>query len=589
MENNTPRAATQSQWEDLPKKIQAQQYKPVATITYSYNDFQNVWSNLNTSNYSSGYTRETAFMENFPWELSVDFNDLKNYLNIELEDGAPSTQQYSSVPITFQLQSYLGTGDAREYIDKQFGDGAITFSNYPAIDDIQITVQPFGQSVSWGGSRRSVGEDAYVFIRENNVSNLFSFSRNETSYQLTTFPINFTATPDFTNGVVAFSNTYNIAPFDLSVGSYNATWRDLCEQVVQGVFPTIRLAGNWYTKSNTDTVQILEGRVFNRSGAGREGTAIDLTTLISFSPEGVNNMPNTYNMDCLATLRLHQNYALETIATKMVGSGSGGGETMIVTLTQTTIGQYSDVWVWSSNYTFAQLTANPDAIRVFVNDWCYASEGNIKPTDTKVRTSGQSTEIYLVRDLAGVEMSFELHQPQEIEGQTVNPAIFNVTNFVDKDKTALLILPTLTLADNATYIPDGTTITLQTLSSDKEMYSVSGSSDCYPHERIINGNFMILPVKRKVGSGASSWVEEECLVMSASRRGTSNVSDSYIYKTFMFNGEYYKMTLTSDSYPNVVYTITKIPGGQTYTAGDGISITNGVISCTFANGNGVSY
>lgn len=589
MENNTPRAATQSQWEDLPKRIQAQQHKPVATIMYSYNDSQNVWSNLNTSNYSSGYARETAFMENFPWELSVDFNDLKNYLNIELEDGTPSVQQYSSVPVAFQLRSYLGDGDTREYIDTQFGDGAIAFSNYPAIDDIQITVQPFGQVASWGGSRRSVGEDTYVFIRENNVSNLFSFARSETSYQLTTFPINFTATPDFANGVVAFSNTYNIAPFDLSVGSYNATWRDLCEQVVQGVFPTIRLAGNWYTKSNTDTVQILEGRVFNRSGAGQGGGAIDLTTLISFSPEGVNNMPNTYNMDCLATLRLHQNYALETISTKIVGSGSGGGETMIVTLTQTTIGQYSDVWVWSSDYTFAQLTANPDAIRVFVNDWCYASEGNIKPTDAKVDTSGQSTEIYLVRDLAGVEMSFVLRQPQEIEGQTVNPAIFNVTNFVDKDKTALLILPTLTLADNATYIPDGTTITLQTLSSDKEMYSVSGSSDCYPHERIINGNFMILPVKRKVGSGASSWVEEECLVMSASRRGTSNVADSYIYKTFMFNGEYYKMTLTSDSYPNVVYTITKIPGGQTYTAGTGIDITNGVISCTFANGNGVSY
>lgn len=250
---------------------------------------------------------------------------------------------------------------------------------------------------------------------------------------------------------------------------------------------------------------------------------------------------------------------------------ASGGETMLVTISQTTIGQYSDIWVWSSDYTFAQLTANPDAIRVFVDDWCYASEGNIKPTDTKVRTSGQGTEIYLVRDLAGVEMSFILHQPQELEGQTVNPATFNVTNFVDKNKTALLILPTLTLADNATSIPDGTTITLQTLSSDKEMYSVNGSSDCYPHERIINGNFMILPVKRKVGSGASYWAEEECLIMSASRRGTSNVPDSYIYKTFMFNGEYYKMTLTNSSYPNEVYTITKIPGGQTYTAGTGVS------------------
>ena len=250
---------------------------------------------------------------------------------------------------------------------------------------------------------------------------------------------------------------------------------------------------------------------------------------------------------------------------------ASGGETMLVTISQTTIGQYSDIWVWSSDYTFAQLTANPDAIRVFVNDWCYASEGNIKPTDTKVRTSGQSTEIYLVRDLAGVEMSFELQQPQEIEGQTVNPAIFNVTNFVDKNKTALLILPTLTLADNATYIPDGTTITLQTLSSDKEMYSVNGNSDCYPHERIINGNFMILPIRRKVGSGASYWVEEECLIVSVTRRGTSNVADSYIHKTFMFNGEYYKMTLTNSSYPNEVYTITKIPGGQTYTAGTGVS------------------
>ena len=223
------------------------------------------------------------------------------------------------------------------------------------------------------------------------------------------------------------------------------------------------------------------------------------------------------------------------------------------------------------DYTFAQLTANPDAIRVFVDDWCYESEGNIKPTDAKVGTFGQSTEIYLVRDLAGVEMTFALQQPQELEGQTVNPAIFNVTNFVDEHKTLLTILPTLTLADNATYIPDGTTITLQTLSSDKEMYGEIGSSDCYPHREIITGNFMILPVRRKVGSGASYWAEEECLIMSASRRGTSNVPDSYIYKTFMFNGEYYKMTLTNSSYPNEVYTITKIPGGQTYTAGTGVS------------------
>lgn len=268
---------------------------------------------------------------------------------------------------------------------------------------------------------------------------------------------------------------------------------------------------------------------------------------------------------------------------------ANGGETMLVTISQTTIGQYSDVWVWSSNYTFAQLTANPDAIRVFVDDWCYESEGNIKPTYAQVQTLGQDSTIYMVRDIAGVEMSFTLYSPQELEGQTVNPANFDITNFANEDKTFLTILPTLTLADNATYIPDGTTITLRTLESDKEMYSGSGSSDCYPYKNITTGNFMILPVRRKVGSGTSYWAEEECLVTSASRRGTSSVANSYIYKTFVFNGEHYKMTLTSSSYPDVVYTITKIPGGQTYTAGTGIDITNGVISCTFANGNGVEY
>lgn len=334
---------------------------------------------------------------------------------------------------------------------------------------------------------------------------------------------------------------------NVGTGSYNYGYNSTPYRVIGGVH-------DGQTAHDVATVGQLNGRVLTSAGAPTTSTVGTVGQLYE----------DTTNGKLYICTDATNPYVWEEVGS----GGGGGGETMLVTLTQTTIGQYSDVWVWSSDYTFAQLTANPDAIRVFVNDWCYASEGNIKPTDAKVDTSEQSTEIYLVRDLAGVEMSFILRQPRELEGQTVNPAIFNVTNFVDKNKTALLILPTLTLADNATYIPDGTTITLQTLSSDKEMYSVNGNSDCYPHERIINGNFMILPVKRKVGSGASSWVEEECLVMSASRRGTSNVADSYIYKTFAFNGEHYKMTLTSDSYPNVVYTITKIPGG-----GGGVSLT----------------
>lgn len=349
-----------------------------------------------------------------------------------------------------------------------------------------------------------------------------------------------------------------------------------------------------------DTISAVDTTYTAGTGLALNGTqfSVDTTAIATQTDLTAGLATKQGTLTAGANVQINNNTISATDTTYTAGTGisinnnvisASGGETMLVTISQTTIGQYSDIWVWSSDYTFAQLTANPDAIRVFVDDWCYESEGNIKPTDAKVGTFGQSTEIYLVRDLAGVEMRFALQQPQELEGQTVNPAIFNVTNFVDENKTLLTILPTLTLADNATYIPDGTTITLRTLSSDKEMYGEIGSSDCYPHREIITGNFMILPVRRKVGSGASYWAEEECLVTSVSIRGTSNVADRYIYKTFAFNGEHYKMTLTSDSYPNVVYTITKIPGGQTYTAGTGIDITNGVISCTFANGNGVSY
>lgn len=374
--------------------------------------------------------------------------------------------------------------------------------------------------------------------------------------------------------------------------------KDQTDTLLSGKQNTLTAGSN--VQIVNDTISATDTTYTAGTGLALNGTqfSVDTTAIATQTDLTAGLATKQGTLTAGANVQINNNTISATDTTYTAGTGisinnnvisASGGETMLVTISQTTIGQYSDIWVWSSDYTFAQLTANPDAIRVFVDDWCYESEGNIKPTDAKVGTFGQSTEIYLVRDLAGVEMRFALQQPQELEGQTVNPAIFNVTNFVDENKTLLTILPTLTLADNATYIPDGTTITLQTLSSDKEMYGEIGSSDCYPHREIITGNFMILPVRRKVGSGASYWAEEECLVTSVSIRGTSNVADRYIYKTFAFNGEHYKMTLTSDSYPNVVYTITKIPGGQTYTAGTGIDITNGVISCTFANGNGVSY
>lgn len=328
---------------------------------------------------------------------------------------------------------------------------------------------------------------------------------------------------------------------NVGTGRYNYGYNSTPYRVIGGVH-------DGQTAHDVATVGQLNGRVLTSAGAPTTSTVGTVGQLYE----------DTTNGKLYICTDATNPYVWEEVGS----GGGGGGETMLVTLTKTTIGQYSNVWVWSSDYTFAQLTANPEAIRVFVNDWCYESEGNIKPTYTKVETFEQSTKITLARDLAGVEMSFVLNQPRELEGQTVNPAFFDVTNFVDENKTLLTILPTLTLADNATYIPDGTTITLQTPSSDKEMYGEIGSSDCYPHKTITNGNFMILPVRRKVGSGESYWVEEECLIVSVTRRGEPSVADSYIYKTFMFNGEYYKMALTNSSYPNEVYTITKIPGGH---------------------------
>lgn len=254
-----------------------------------------------------------------------------------------------------------------------------------------------------------------------------------------------------------------------------------------------------------------------------------------------------------------------------------GGETMPVTFSITYTNDGYD-WSWSSDYTYAQLAANPKAIRIYADEWCLSEEGEMTPDHIRVLSPPNyyDDEIELVVDYLGTAMYFYIVAPQEVQGQTVNQAYVDISKYVKRNRTELIILPTLELADYATSIPDGTTIQL-TSSQNEQLYGSTSSGDCYPYRGDNYGNFMVLPVKRKVGSGSSYWATENCLLTGTVKTGTSGVSNDYVFKTFMFNGEHYKMTLTTSSYPNYTYTITKIATAPVFTLqttdpGEGVAL-----------------
>lgn len=310
-----------------------------------------------------------------------------------------------------------------------------------------------------------------------------------------------------------------------------------------------------------NSISILQGNVTTAQGdiTSLQGTTTTLQGNVTTLQGNVTTLQG--NVTTLQTTVAGKQNTLTagdniTIVNDVISSTGGGEEQtpMLVNFSEVYVPEAEqNVWTWTSEYTYEQLSADPEAVQVFVN-------GNpcsrlIKPD---LAGAGQG-EIHLLQDIQGVSYEVVIRQPQEYEGETWQLGELTIDKYTDEHSTKLTVLPTLELADYATSIPEGTTVVLYVGSTEKGLYSRTGGvSDCtylYPYVDV--GNFMVLPVKRKVDSGVSGWVTERCLLTSTTERGSSSVSDGYVYKTFMFNGENYKMVYTSQSGSDITYTIHK--------------------------------
>ena len=265
---------------------------------------------------------------------------------------------------------------------------------------------------------------------------------------------------------------------------------------------------------------------------------------------------------------------------------ASGDNTMLVTITED---QTTGSETWTSNYTFAQLAANPMNIRFSTPDHWFCDIQDFSSIVPDSATYYPNNGDYIHWQVIRNSVLYEVYigPSYEESGQTVtNPAHVGSTR-LNNNQVKLVTLPRLSLADYATSIPDNTTITLDI--GQQTSLTDNNNVDCEPIGTVYQGSFIVLPVRRRVASGASGYVTEKCLITETSDRESSSVAASYYYRSFWFNGEKYKMTYTSSSGSSYVWTITKVPVGTTYTAGTGINISNGVISCTLADANSVSY
>lgn len=277
-------------------------------------------------------------------------------------------------------------------------------------------------------------------------------------------------------------------------------------------------------------------------------------------------------------------------------STSGGNE-MVVSLTPLQ-GSSEFNYTWTSDYTYEQLASNPSNIRMDFPDeeWFCIDEAAMEtlvPDTAYTVTHGEvpgGSIIYWGKEFGNLTFFVGISAPHEESGQTVQGCYLNIsrTDYRDPDNKHMVNyteLPMVTLASGVTDIPDGTTIELN-IGQDEELRGRK-SSDCEPRESFSWGNFIVLPVKRVFGSSVNN-ATEYCLITETSTRSGSAPA-SYRYKSFWSNGVKYKLTYTSSTGSNYIWTITKVPVGTTYTAGTGINISNGVISCTLADANSVSY
>lgn len=259
------------------------------------------------------------------------------------------------------------------------------------------------------------------------------------------------------------------------------------------------------------------------------------------------------------------------------------GETMLVTLAPLQdAGEFN--YTWTSDYTYAQLSANPNNIRIKTPSglgFCMGNISTIIPDRVEVVTDEDVTGgsvIYWKKEYDDTYISASIFAPHEVSGQTIQGCYFDISRmaYKDSDNKSLvnyIELPKVTLASGVTEIPDGTTITLD-ITQDSELRD-SNTSACEPVESYQWGDFIVLPVERVFDSSINSAIEYCLITETSSRSGSSPVS--YRYKSFWSNGVKYKMTYTSSSGSSSVWTITKVPTEPVFTLqatdpGEGVSL-----------------
>lgn len=224
-------------------------------------------------------------------------------------------------------------------------------------------------------------------------------------------------------------------------------------------------------------------------------------------------------------------------------------EKMMVTFTPAPEGSEYE-YTWSSDYSFEELSENPDNIRVGMSQlWlCAGDTSDVIPERVTVTENDIGVDVRA----EDFRYTYWILKPVSKNGVTINPGWFGGGKVL-KNSVDVIVLPQLELEYPATEIPDGTTYVTSS-SVNRDMYNTS-TSDCMPLEQTITGHFMILPVRRNTNSGGYGWAIEECLITEVSHPWTGN---AYRYKTFCFNGQKYKMTYTSMSGNNITWTISKM-------------------------------
>lgn len=246
-------------------------------------------------------------------------------------------------------------------------------------------------------------------------------------------------------------------------------------------------------------------------------------------------------------------YSKEGIPVKVEKGDYGlAGSKMAVTLSLAT-GSEEYGYTWDSSYTYDELSKNPENIKFFLpqGQWlCAGSLQNMAPIYTEVTEQGISWKT----EVEGFAYTVFIHKPS-LQNDAITQAAYFSSNIADNYSTRVIILPELELEPYATEIPENTTFAIP-FDKDIALFS-SNTYDCDPVQTRYVGNFIILPVKRRIGDSLSN-VTEQCLITNATRRPSSGVPDSYWFKTFEFNGEKYKMSFSSMSGDDHIYVINKI-------------------------------